>query len=101
MQSKFSKGFLFAVCFMFLMLISLHITTVCHGDEIIGIEVSKSSSKIIDFLKYIVLEKKYLSIFRKNISTPSSAIVLENFCLYLLNIIYQFPIDNIFNFKKN
>jgi len=42
MLSKFSKGYLFAVCFIFLMLISLKVPTVCHGFDI-GIVVSPNT----------------------------------------------------------
>ena len=34
MISKFSKGYLLTVCFIFLMLIALKVPTVCHGFEI-------------------------------------------------------------------
>ncbi len=42
MLSKLSKSYLFAICFIFLMLISLKVPTGCHGFEI-GIVVSPST----------------------------------------------------------
>jgi len=42
MLSKFSKSYLFAICFIFLMLISLKVPTGCHGFEI-GIVVSPNT----------------------------------------------------------
>ena len=46
MLSKLSKSILFAVCFIFLMLISLKVPTVCHGLDIEIIEIVVSPNTL-------------------------------------------------------